>query len=175
MGPSTSGGSNANSNPPAGFDPAPPPGPFDPNNNNPFEVHWNFETDNGTYQGKSPEQLQEEREQVEWIKEMVVVVGGSVILGYATGGYSIYVQVASSSIWSGGTAYYYAKDDKMQSSAESAVQDGIIAGANPLGPVGNAVVSPIITEIREQIPARPYQTPRERLEYIADPRPRPLH
>jgi hypothetical protein len=167
MGPSTSGGSNDDSNPPAGFEPASPPGPFDPSNNSPFETHWDFEgegtRDTGAYPGKSPEQRQREQEQVEWIKETTVSVGGSALLGWATGGYSIYVQIAASGAWAGGTTYYYSDGDT-ESSAEATIQDSVIAGLSPLGPIGSSIASPVITEIREQIPARPYRTRRQELE-----------
>jgi|GEM_PF-3477466 len=154
MGPSTSGGSNDDSDPPAGFDPAPPLGPFDPGNTSPFETHWDFEgeetRDTGAYPGKSPEQLQREQEQVEWIKQNVVCVGGSIVIGYATGGTNIYVQMIASGAWGGATTYYYSRD--AGSSAGAAIQDSVIA-TTPLGPVGGSITSPIVTEIREQAPS----------------------
>ena len=154
MGPSTSGGSNDDSNPPAGFDPAPPPSPFDPGNISPFEAHWDFEgeetRDTGAYPGKSPEQRQREQEQVEWIKENVVCVGGSIAIGYATGGTSYYVQMIASGVWGGGTTYYYSRD--AGASAGAAIQDSVIA-TTPLGPVGSSIASPVISEIREQAPS----------------------
>ena len=177
MGPSTSDGSNDDSNPPAGFDPAPPPGPFDPANISPFEAHWDFEgeetRDTGTYPGKSPEQRQAEQEQADSIKEAFVCVGGSIALGYATGGTSIYVQIATSGAWAGVTTYHYADGDT-DASAEATIQDAVIAGMSPLGPIGSSLASPVVTEIREQIPARPHRTHRQYLEHIADPRPQPL-
>jgi len=153
-------GGSSGSNPPAGFN------PYNPANANPFETHWDFEgeetKDTGTYQGKSPEQRQREQAQADWIKETTVAVGGSALLGWATGGSSLYVQAITSGAWAGGTTYYYSDGDT-EASTEATIQDTIIA-STPLGPIPGAIASPILTELRDRIPARPHRTRRQELE-----------
>jgi hypothetical protein len=156
-------GGSSGSNPPAGFN------PFNPANTNPFETHWDFEgeeaKDTGNHRGgKSEQQRREEQEQADWIKETTVSVGGSALLGWATGGYSIYIQVITSGVWAGGTTYYYSDGDA-EASTEATIQDSIIA-STPLGPIPGAIASPILTELREQAPAQPHRTRRQELEAI---------
>jgi len=173
MGPSTSGGSIV----PAGFtpididfvSPAPPP---ELSSVGPTRIT-----------NETRELSEEERQQLAAAfntllagTTVVVVMSGGVAIGYytAAAGWTTFGQAAAGATYSGVTTYILSDEDAGEQAAIATIQDFAV-GFIPVPPPAQAAISYGITKVREQIPARPYQTPRERLEYIADPRPRPLH
>jgi hypothetical protein len=166
MGPSTSGGSIV----PAGFTPIDmtfvPPAP-------PPELSSVGET---PVTGGPRQLSEEELQQLSAAFEFIMVTTGGIVIGYATGGagWSVLGQAAAGGAWSGTTSYVLSDDDNAGEQAAGAAIQDFAVGFVPVPPPAQAAISYGITQIREQIPARPYRTQRQHLEHIADPRPRPL-
>ncbi|MBC2737392.1 MAG: hypothetical protein HF981_23715 [Desulfobacteraceae bacterium] len=166
MGPSTSGGSIV----PAGFTPidmefvSPAP---------PSELSSVGET---PVTGGPRQLSEEELQELSAAFEFIMVTAGGIIIGYATGGagWTVLGQAAAGGAWSGTTSYVLSDDDNPGEQAVDAAFQDFAVGFVPVPPPAQAAISYGITQIREQIPARPYRTQRQHLEHIADPRPRPL-
>jgi len=124
-----------------------------------------------------PRQLSEEElQELSAAFEFIMVTAGGIIIGYATGGagWTVLGQAAAGGAWSGTTSYVLNDEDNPGEQAVDAAFQDFAVGFVPVPPPAQAAISYGITQIREQVPARPYRTQRQYLEHISDPRPQAL-
>lgn len=84
-----------------------------------------------------------------------VVTGGGILIGYATGGFSVYVQVAAAGTWAGTTTFVVNVVKDEQSSVTYSVTKDALIGFIPVSPPAQAAISKGVDKVKDLVMQAP--------------------